>query len=195
MGRPRKYAEGPARFTLVLNPADKVTLESFTRWFAFKENRNLGIAEALLAVLRRSKEFSEFEATGQAAGPLFKEVAQAPPLFSQKEVALPVPAVQAQAPRVPEPVKALPVATQPKAPPVPVVAVQALPVAQKALLAEVEQLRNDLRNCGLSGSEIAVRAGINKANVNRFLAGEQTPKAETLAKLAAIVEERREFMI
>lgn len=192
MGRPRKYAEGPARFTLVLNPADKVTLESFTRWFAFKENRNLGIAEALLAVLRRSKEFSEFEATGQAAGPMF---AQAPLLLSQKEVALPVPAVQAQAPRVPEPVKALPVATQPKAPPVPVVAVQALPVAQKALLAEVEQLRNDLRNCGLSGSEIAVRAGINKANVNRFLAGEQTPKAETLAKLAAIVEERREFMI
>lgn len=166
MGRPRKYEEGPARYTLVLSPADKAILESYARYVSYVRNKNIAVAEILLEALRESPEFKKFEKTGRAAGPLFSQ-----------EV-------------IPEPVQAPPVTPRPKAPPVPVVALRPLPTQEEAPSAqdmEIDQLRAALKALGISGSEIARRADVHKSDVARFLKGERTLGPGSLAKLAGVL--------
>ena len=75
MGRPRKYPEGPGRFTFTMNPSDKAVIEAFARWYVYSTNRSLGVAEIMIEVLRRSPEFKAFEKTGRTAGPMFAQAA------------------------------------------------------------------------------------------------------------------------
>lgn len=48
-----------------------------------------------------------------------------------------------------------------------------------------EQLRAAIRQSGLSGNQVAYRAGVPQAVVSRFLRGERSITLNTAAKLAA----------
>lgn len=187
MGRPRKYQDGPGRFTLVLSPADKEVVEDFSRWYQFTTRRTMGVAEILLEILRKSREFETFQKAGRADGPLFAQLAQEPAAVTPQAapVEKPVP------PASPAPV-AQPVATEPPAPvpsaPEPVEApeVQAAPLQEPAL--GVAEIREAAKAAGLSGRELARRAGLDPGAVSVILAGKRIPKPETLLKLKAALE-------
>lgn len=113
-GRPRKYAEGPGRYSITLSPGDKELVEKFLLWTQFHLGKRMGVAEVLLEGVRGSPLFAEFKrATGYAPG---RPPAGPPnlPLFTEPEPAVGAPAVDAPAEaKVQDAVEAIPEPTEP----------------------------------------------------------------------------------
>ena len=139
-GRPRKYAEGPGRYSITLSPADKDLVEKFLLWVQFHLGKRMGVAEVLLEGVRGSPLFAEFKrATGYTPGrpaaepaslSLFTEMERAPSAVPElgrvpSEVTVPV-LFTVEIPKAQEPVKAAPVESKAEALPVPAVTLQAL---------------------------------------------------------------------
>lgn len=201
MARPKKYEEGPARFTLTLSPADKAVLERFSLWLSYSTGKRLGIADCLLLTFRTSREFQAFEKTGGAMGPMFETRAEPVQLAPAP---VPVPAAQEDATkalrdrlykerylgeegesseavivRVPPLVPSSPVPTpRPAAPPPPALGEDPDP----------DTLRAQLKACGLSNKEIEVKSGVHNSIVSRFLTGKVVPRRAALVKLQAVLK-------
>ena len=144
-GRPRKYAEGPGRYSITLSPADKDLVEKFLLWVQFHLGKRMGVAEVLLEGVRGSALYTEFvRATGYTPGrpaaepaslPLFTEpepagvveklVSENPELFEHVKV------YRVGIPKAQEPVKAAPVESKAEALPVPAVTLQAPPTREE----------------------------------------------------------------
>ena len=144
-GRPRKYAEGPGRYSITLSPADKDLVEKFLLWVQFHLGKRMGVAEVLLEGVRGSALYTEFvRATGYTPGrpaaepaslSLFTEMERAPSAVPElgrvpSEVTVPV-LFTVEIPKAQEPVKAAPVASKPEALPVPAVTLQAPPTREE----------------------------------------------------------------
>lgn len=181
MARPKKYEEGPARFTLTLSPADKAVLERFSLWLSLRVGKRLGIADCLLMTFRSSEEFKAFERAGGAMGPMFETAAPVP-------VPVPAPAgdpakalrdrlyksPEAVIVRVPSPVPSSP-----------------RPAAAPPALGgdpDPDTLRVQLKASGLSNKEIEEKSGVHNSIVSRFLTGKVVPRRPALVKLQAALK-------
>lgn len=210
-GRPRKYAEGPGRYSITLAPADKDLVEKFLLWVQFHLGKRMGVAEVLLEGVRGSPLFAEFiRVTGYTPGrpaaepvslPLFTEpepagvveklVSENPELFEHVKV------YRVGIPKAPEPVKAAPVESKPEALPVPVVTLQAplvkedtppkaVPNAEgipdeSAVLALVNAAA---KTSGKGVKGIAQGAGVDLTALYRALKGKQRLTVENRKKLS-----------
>ena len=124
-GRPRKYAEGPGRYSITLSPKDKELVEKFLLWVQFHLGKRMGVAEVLLEGVRGSPLYAEFvRVTGYVEGGPAEPKPVSLPLFTEPEPER----IPSEVTLPQEPVTAAPVALKPEALPVPVVTLQAPPV-------------------------------------------------------------------
>ena len=200
-GRPRKFPDGPARYTLVLSPADKAEVEAFSRWFAYTTNQNIGIGEILLTILRQSPEFQAFR---KAAPVVTKPEPSREGVFL--EHSLPEPSREGirqsdtlAEPIIPVTLQAVTTKPEPEPSPVPVVTLQAAP--EQAEGPEFKggpyseedpsaALRAALKTLGTSGSEVAKKAKVSAATFTRFMKGGQVP-GFTVDRLQAALKETK----
>ena len=190
-GRPRKYAEGPGRYSITLSPADKDLVEKFLLWVQFHLGKRMGVAEVLLEGVRGSPLFAEFKrATGYTPGrPAAEPVSL--PLFTEPEPAGVVEKLVSENPELFEPVKAAPVASKAEALPVPVVTPQAPPVKKdappkavpSAEEAEVLAMVRAAQAAGKNVKVIALGAGIDLSMLYRTLKGQRNLNPEARKKL------------
>ena len=188
MARPKKYEEGPARFTLTLSPADKAVLERFSLWLSLRVGKRLGIADCLLMTFRSSEEFKAFERAGGAMGPMFETAAPVPVpapagdptkalrdrLYKERYLGEEGESSEAVIVRVPSPVPSSP-----------------RPAAASPALGEdpdPDTLRVQLKASGLSNKEIEEKSGVHNSIVSRFLTGKVVPRRPALVKLQAALK-------
>ena len=197
MARPKKYEEGPARFTLTLSPADKAVLERFALWLSYSTGKRLGIADCLLMTFRTSREFQAFEKTGGAMGPMFDTRAEPvqlapapvvtkPPedpgkalrdrLYKERYLGEEGESPEAVIVRVPSP--SSPSSPRPAAP----------SPSASGEDPDPDTLRAQLKASGLTNREIEEKAGVHNSIVSRFLTGKVVPRRAALVKLQAALK-------
>lgn len=175
-GRPRKYAEGPGRYSITLSPADKDLVEKFLLWVQFHLGKRMGVAEVLLEGVRRSPLFTEFvRVTGYTPGRPSAEPASLPLFTEEPEPAPNTPDGAAE--MIPEPVKAAPV--EPAKAPEPVPVSKAPNAEGTPDEAAVLELVKAARDAGKDVKGIARGAGVDLTMLYKALKGDRhlTPEA------------------